>query len=108
DLDTTVIAWKGGCRRFESPNGTAGEFKGGDDGVFGFDLMKGGEGSGVDPCYIAEEPQQQGYCVNALVQQGSADIKIPGSPPVGFAVVVRGPVPLDAGADEDRVSYSAG
>ena len=84
----------------ENAQGAAGEFKDGGGGVLGFDFVKHGGGAGLHANDITEQPEEQIYGVNALIDQGAAAVERQSAAPARTGVVFGRAIPLHAGIDE--------
>src|SRR6266849_2829214 len=108
DFEAARVAGIGGGGGEERADGAAGEFEGGDGGVFGFDFVQDGGGAGLHANYVAEEPEEKVDSVDGLVDERAAAVEGEGAAPLGVAVVVGRAIPLDARVDEERLAEEAG
>ncbi len=107
DFETARVAWIGGGSSEERADGAAGEFEGGDGGVFGFDFVQDGDGAGLHANYIAEEPEEEIDGVDGLVDERAAAVESEGTAPLGVGIVVAWAIPLDARVDEEGIAEQA-
>src|SRR6266849_5034673 len=107
DFEAARVAGIGGGGGEERADGAAGEFEGGDGGVFCFDFVQDGGGAGLHANYIAEEPEEEIDGVDGLVDERAAAVESEGTAPLGVGIVVGWAIPLDARVDEERLAEQA-